>query len=277
VTPIPIPFSIHPVASSDLNAARQAFLAVLGSVCDAHLNTIHAVCQKWAESRSAIQGQGNDLNPPKRPDLPTPIYEQYCSVHDHTQEYGPTASIEELRAMFNSPSLPPHSIIPPLHQSGPISLPLLEPSHPIQGIEFDAFQIWDYVLTFINLGETDTEKLAAELCRAVRFYGFGPVLLEVDVKVICKGELEEVEALDCGRLTWNRRRLSPFHQDSWFRWGMIDWRRHSDLTGNRKSIACELTEEFSVDSSELTTSFQSQEDSRRYRVEWSKESLNGSW
>ena len=43
-------FPLH-AGSVNLDASRQIFLAVLASVCDPHLNTIHAVAQKIAASR----------------------------------------------------------------------------------------------------------------------------------------------------------------------------------------------------------------------------------
>lgn len=76
--------------------------------------------------------------------------------------------------------------IPPLGFAGPLSVPYLEPQHPITG-EVDVEGIWTRVLLQVDLKSTDLEYLAVKMCPKVRCYGQGPTMLMNDVDDICGG------------------------------------------------------------------------------------------
>ena len=198
-----------PNASIDLTACREAFIAVLASVCDPHLNTIHAVCQKFSESRAGLPSSSHSLNPPRpvnRPlDRPLDIFAQFAPsvlhggpslAHSfspiHTSD-SPTYPSEPTQAFDSSwfanlfPTIPATEYIPTLDHAGPLSLPFLEPQHPIFGLELDCDDIWACVLTIVDMSRTDAEALASRLTEKVRCYGFGPVMTKQDVLVVCEG------------------------------------------------------------------------------------------
>ncbi|RSH76566.1 uncharacterized protein EHS24_005555 [Apiotrichum porosum] len=165
------------VSSLDLNAARQAFLAVLASVCDPHLNTIHAVCQKFAQSRGADVAAG-DLHPPRPVNRPL----NTAPLHD------PLNLFEQLLAAAFDNVTDPAEYIPPAGQAGPLAVPFLEPMHPVDAYELDGQGVWSLVVDIVDLSRTDLEDLAGRLTRVIRCYGFGPVMLRNEVTNVCRRE-----------------------------------------------------------------------------------------
>ena len=164
--------------SVDLSALNQAFLAVLASVCDPHLNTIHAICQKFAQSRRGRAGP--DLHAPRPVNRPLNTHH---IPHTHTDNYDIFEQF--LAATFDT--IDPAAYIPPLGAAGPLSVPFLEPPHPIDGYELDAHGVWSYVVAHVDLSRTDAEDLASRLTSKIRCYGFGPVLLRHEVQSVCRG------------------------------------------------------------------------------------------
>ncbi|KAK4687147.1 hypothetical protein P7C73_g2974, partial [Tremellales sp. Uapishka_1] len=195
--PITQPFpTVHaPAASSvDLVACRQAFLAVLASVCDPHLNTIHAVCQKFAQSRGGTVRLVGDLHPPRPLNRPlNTASPRRPNLHLHTsvQEVDsndPFGNI--MKQLYGSPFdnlTHPSGYIPPSGIEGPLFVPFLEPSHPIDGYELDADGVWSFILERVDMSLTDAEELAGRLTDKIRCYGYGPVLLRRDVLDACNG------------------------------------------------------------------------------------------
>jgi len=78
--------------------------------------------------------------------------------------------------------------IPPLGLAGPLSLPFLEPSHPVSGLEFDCDDVRAFVLTVVEMSRTDAKALAGRLTEKVRCYGFGPVITKEDMMEVCNRE-----------------------------------------------------------------------------------------
>ena len=171
----------------NLVACREAFMAVLASVCDPHLNTIHAVCRKFSESRgTAPHYGGTSLNPPRPVDRSRlHIFEQFGTDFSH---FYPQANTTDHTHSDFFETLPSDAYIPSLGLAGPLFVPLLEPSHPVSGHELDCDDIWAFVLTMVDLSKTDAEALAAKLTEKVRCYGFGPVVLRDDVDELCRGK-----------------------------------------------------------------------------------------
>jgi len=179
-------------------ACREAFMAVLASVCDPHLNTIHAVCRRFSESRG-LAPFGHSLHPPRPVDRPLNIYHQYSTPHLDTTSFNPynfptppdfaqpTADLILFHNLFNTVT-PPTAYIPAQGSEGPLSLPYLEPAHPVFGLEMDCADIWGCVLTVIDMSRADAEALASSLTEKVRCYGFGPVIMKRDVMEVCEGE-----------------------------------------------------------------------------------------
>ena len=199
-----------PAASIDLEACRQAFLAVLASVCDPHLNTIHAVATKFASSRNPRITNGNtNLNHPRPVNRPLNQYQpgqfpqmlaydhfnqSHATPHNspqHTLYPGQPAPIpDNITAFLNAafPSLPPASYVPEPHHEGPLYVANFEPIHPLDGFELDADGVWSHVLMTVDMTKVDAEDLAGKLAEKIRCYGFGPVLLRRDVTDICQSE-----------------------------------------------------------------------------------------
>ncbi|KAL1413665.1 hypothetical protein Q8F55_001444 [Vanrija albida] len=198
-------------ASTDLDALRQAFLAVLASVCDPHLNTIHAICAKFAQSRGRAVAAG-DLHPPRPVNRPLNAAgavspdghangfdaQQHQHLHAHSHGHGhghghaphdafgapadANAWLDDLLATL----LPPAAYITTDPEAaGPLSVPLFEPAHPINGVELDASGVWALVVATVDLSRTDAEYLASRLTDKIRCYGFGPVLLQHEVEGVC--------------------------------------------------------------------------------------------
>jgi hypothetical protein len=177
------------VISINLDACREAFIAVLASVCDPHLNTIHAVCQEFSHSRVHAP-HGRDLNPPRPVDRPLNIAKLFCSAEQSVDiSYNTVLNDHNLNFDFDHIS-PPLSFIPPQNVAGPLSVPYIELPHPTFDLEMDANDVWFYVLENVDIGHTDVEALASRMCDKVRCYGFGPVLLKQDVTEICGGECQ---------------------------------------------------------------------------------------
>ncbi len=188
----------------DIQACHDALLAVLASICDPHLNTIHAVCQKFSESRGH-SSSGPSLNPPRPVNrlLTTAsaiggvhtgdaLYE-FFSDRSHSTSSNPTRPDVDGSALFQDffdSLLPDTSYVPPLGTAGPLRIPYLEPAHPIGGIELDVEAVWYRVLSTVDLSKADAEALASALALKVRCYGFGPVLMETDVIETCQSELQ---------------------------------------------------------------------------------------
>lgn len=116
-----------PAASVDLEACRQAFLAVLASVCDPHLNTIHAVAQKFAASRNPrVSNPTASLNRPRPVNRPlnqgnlnqqsndrsgpaTLTYDNMGQSHQHQHQHdrpGPSHLTYENLGQINQPGRP---------------------------------------------------------------------------------------------------------------------------------------------------------------------------
>lgn len=149
--------------TANFEAARQAFVAVLASVCEPHLNTIHDVCRKFIETRDA-KLSGPDLHPPKPPDW-------------------------SLRSWCDFDRLTPDEQFVPGRDAvcGPLSVPFLEPAHPLIGLELDVHGIWLHILTSIDLSAVDVQELATRVTPTVRCYGYGPVVLKSDLIQLCSG------------------------------------------------------------------------------------------
>ena len=202
-----------PVRSVNLEACRQAFLAVLASVCDPHLNTIHAVAQKFAQSRSYAEFIGTSLAHPRPVDRPLNLHifgnlsqsassasisppQQNTSGSEGTNNTPPEPPVEWdmevvnfLRGAMGPSSLSSGSYIPsPNSLAGPLTVPFLEPPHPVHDHEFDADGVWDHVLKLVDFSRTDAEDLAGQLTEKVRCYGFGPVLMQRDIDDVCESE-----------------------------------------------------------------------------------------
>jgi hypothetical protein len=160
----------------DLKACRQAFLAVLASVCDPHLNTIHAVCAQFALARgSGVEIQ--PLNPPRSPNRPLNVD---CPPSMNNIDFAHEVDFSNLTPMS--------MYIPNQHSCGPFSIPGLEPLHPVAGHEIDASQAWQVVLELVDMSQVDAEELATRVAEKVRCYGFGPVLTRSDVVQLCQSE-----------------------------------------------------------------------------------------
>ena len=164
-------------------------MAVLASVCDPHLNTIHAVCHKFSESRG-LSISGHSLNAPRPVNRPLNLPLDVLSGSNHPYEF-PSPSNSSGRST-HLPDLfttltPPSDYIPLLGIAGPLSIPFLEPQHPVYGFELDSAGIWTTVLIMVDMSKTDAEALASSLTLRVRCYGFGPVMIEQDVVEICRG------------------------------------------------------------------------------------------
>jgi len=165
-------------------------MAVLASVCDPHLNTIHAVAKKFSESRGLLNPGQADLNPPRPVDRLLKTVDQFCDYHFHTHPHTNTNTDlqpAEYEYEFFNNLVSYSEYVPPLGYAGPISIPLLEPSHPVTGVELDCDDIWTLILTVVDLSRTDAEALASRLTEKVRCYGFGPVITKFDVDEVCKG------------------------------------------------------------------------------------------
>ena len=91
-------------------------------------------------------------------------------------------------SLFSFPEtvLPPTAFIPLPEAAGALSVPGLEPLHPIVDCELTADAAWSEILCTVDLSCTDVEDLAARLTAKIRCYGFGPVLLRKDVALACK-------------------------------------------------------------------------------------------
>lgn len=182
--------SVLGTPSMDIEACKEAFMAVLASVCDPHLNTIHAVCQKFSQGRGS-SFRTPALNAPRSIDR---------SLHlNSTLDTYQTQSVPPvmlLRGVGNSAGLdfgfdnltPLLHFVPCTHEAGPLSIPLIEPPHPIVNIEMDSLETWRHVCSKVDIGHCDLLEMAGRLAKLVRCYGFGPVLLKVDVTAICHGE-----------------------------------------------------------------------------------------
>jgi hypothetical protein len=163
-------------------------MAVLASVCDPHLNTIHAVCQKFSQSRGHLYAAPT-LHPPRPVNRPLNIWKAFVdpsrgSNHVSTISRGTTdfgidfASLNPPAAfMPASPSL-----------AGPLTVPFLEPDHPAPGLELSAADVWTCVLCSVDLSKADAEAVASRITEKVRCYGYGPVVIEQDVIRVCQGE-----------------------------------------------------------------------------------------
>ena len=204
--------------SVNLEACRQAFLAVLASVCDPHLNTIHAVCAKFSESRGAPSRYG-DLLPPRPVDRPLNAGISHLGTaqahldHSHafeTPHYGgdgvDLTTADDWASLFAFPTtyLSPSAFIPSLGHEGVLSVPGLEPAHPVIDLELAAADVWAEVICTVDISRTDVEDLAGRLTEKIRCYGFGPVLMREDVVRVCQGvsSLGAV-ARDLSRRTWH--------------------------------------------------------------------------
>jgi len=174
----------------DFEACEQAFMAVLASVCDPHLNTIHAVCQKFSEGRGS-SFRTPALNPPQRIDRSLHLnstlnggQRDSASPATLSLDVGDMANFD-----FDFENLSPFSAFVPLtNEAGPLSVPFIEPHHPIVDIEMDSFDTWRHICTRVDIGHCDLLELAGRLAKLVRCYGYGPVLLKADVISICHGE-----------------------------------------------------------------------------------------
>lgn len=197
VSPSPSNASIHrgQRISVNLEACRQAFLAVLASVCDPHLNTIHAVCAKFSESRGGPVSLGS-LLPPRPVDRPLnsailhPLRNQMIDPFHHgTSEMTGAVVADDWESLFNFAAtyLSPAEYIPDLGNAGALSVPGLEPPHPVNDFELAAADAWAEVLRLVDISKTDVEDLASRLTAKIRCYGFGPVLMHRDVVHICQG------------------------------------------------------------------------------------------
>ena len=192
----------------DLEACRQAFLAVLASVCDPHLNTIHAVCAKFSQSRGYTSG-APDLNPPRPVNRPlntglpliageTPSVSDtspWAALLGQPLSTGPIPGQGyeaglDMSALLDFTNLTPATAFIPPHGEvcGPLSVPFLEPPHPIYDLELDANDIWAAVLSLVDMSKTDAEALAERITRKVRCYGYGPVVMRKDIERACEGE-----------------------------------------------------------------------------------------
>ena len=160
----------------DLKACRQAFLAVLASVCDPHLNTIHAVCAQFALARGHRAGI-LALNPPRPPNRPLNMN---CPPGENHIDFAYDIDFSNLT--------PTSMYIPDQNSCGPLSIPGLEPVHPVAGYEMDASQTWQCVLEIVDMSQIDAEELATRVAERVRCYGYGPVLTRSDVVLLCHGE-----------------------------------------------------------------------------------------
>ncbi len=166
-------------------------MAVLASVCDPHLNTIHAVCQRFSESRGLVPS-GRGLNPPRPVDRPLNVYKHFSSTQLSQPSHivdGPV--IPSFDFSFAN-SLPLAEYIPTLGLDGPLTVPYLEPPHPVFNLELDCSDIWACVLSVVDMSRTDAEGLASSLTGKVRCYGFGPVIMKQDVIQVCSGQSSRV-------------------------------------------------------------------------------------
>lgn len=182
---------------------------MLASVCDPHLNTIHAVCAKFSESRGAPSRYG-DLHPPRPVDRPLNVGTSHLgSTHTHVSpslnldstHYGSEAilhsDINDWSSYFTFPTtyLSPSDFIPSLGNEGVLSVPGLEPAHPVIDLELAAGDVWAEVICIVDISRTDVEDLAGRLTEKIRCYGFGPVLMREDVLRVCQGELVQEEGV----------------------------------------------------------------------------------
>ncbi|GFZ44394.1 hypothetical protein JCM24511_02116 [Saitozyma sp. JCM 24511] len=169
--------------SVDLNAAGEAFMAVLASICDPFLNTLHAVCQKFSYSRGHRQSAPH-LNPP-RP-VNRPLNKDGNLVNPDGYPHNTTLSNGAGESLALGLS-PPNSALVPT-PAGAMTVPLLisEPSLN-DGVELDAAEAWLRALGTIDLSKADVEAVASRVSEKVRCYGFGPVVLERDIQAICEG------------------------------------------------------------------------------------------
>ena len=203
--------------SVNLEACRQAFLAVLASVCDPHLNTIHAVCAKFSESRGASSRYG-DLHPPRPVERPLNAGASHLGSTQahlgHALDIGTAfhggatageAFSDDWTSIFSFPTtyLPPSAFIPSRGEEGLLSVPGLEPAHPVIDLELAAGDVWAEVICMVDISRTDIEDLASRLTTKIRCYGFGPVLMRQDVVQVCQGMspvelVRELAGLRCG-------------------------------------------------------------------------------
>lgn len=184
-------------------------------MCDPHLNTIHAICAKFAQSRGRAVQVG-DLHPPRPVNRPLNAggaaatngfghdgnphphhHHHHGHAHAHTPHgfhlpqgatsdaFGaadPNAWLDDLLTTL----LPPTAYVTSDPEAaGPLSVPLFEPAHPINGLELDAGGVWAFVVATVDLSRTDAEYLASRLTGMIRCYGFGPVLLRHEVEGVC--------------------------------------------------------------------------------------------
>lgn len=176
-------------ATVDFAASREAFLAVLASECDPHLNTIHAVCEKFSQGRGHLPPSVHSLNPPRPPNRPLNIWRSFVGTDGAyvlRPQLGDPVDPIGLGIDFDSLNAP-DAFIPSHQLAGPLSVPFLEPPHPTAPFELDAAAVWALVLTSIDLTRTDIQALASVIAGKVRCYGYGPVLLRSEVDEICRG------------------------------------------------------------------------------------------
>jgi hypothetical protein len=172
----------------DLDACREAFLAVLASVCDPHLNTIHAVCQKFSQSRGHLHAVPT-LHPPRPVNRPLNIWKTFVDPNSGANNV-PTMSrgTADFGIDFSSIN-PPAAFIPSSPSlAGPLTVPFLEPDHLTSGLELSAVDVWACVLCLVDLSKADAEAVASRITERVRCYGYGPVVIEQDVISICHGK-----------------------------------------------------------------------------------------
>lgn len=94
-----------------------------------------------------------------------------------------------LRTWCDFDRLTPDEQFPPgaNETCGPLSVPFLEPAHPLMGLELDVNGIWLHILTSVDLAIVDIQLLATRVTSSVRSYGYGPVVLKSDLVDLCMG------------------------------------------------------------------------------------------
>lgn len=133
---------------------------------------------KFSQSRWP-SATASTLHPPRPPNRPLNI--------EVIPRADPTYDLAFLNLDFSNLT-PSSAFIPTPDVCGPLTVPGLEPPHPVFELELGADDVWSFVVGLVDMSRTDAEGLASKVAEKIRCYGFGPVLMKTDLKRICQGK-----------------------------------------------------------------------------------------